>query len=174
MKRFNVFSVQFNNCSDYAKRQINSLLAQKTHYPSQAPCCRRFTDPARLSDRTLHSLWQAGMQVCRGSRSRPQILSLCQLPWPQTGTGLCAPTLPGASKTISRQLPEGKTNPRGDLQHQPRALTSERKTVKDLYGYHFRYLYTHRYYSFKNHSCQFAPGFYCRSIQRNRFTGGDR
>jgi len=174
MERPELISEQFNNCTDYAKRQINSLLAKKTHHPSQAPCCRRFTDSARLSDRTLHSLWQAGMQVCRGSRSRPQILSLCQLPWPQTGTGLCTPTLPEASKTISCQLPKGKTNPRGDLQHQPRALTSERKTVKDLYGYHFRYLYTHRYYGFRNLSCQYAPGFYCRSVQRNRFTGGDR
>jgi len=174
MKEIYIDSEQFINCTDYGKREINNFIAQKTYYPGKASCCHRFTDTAWLFDRTLHSLWQAGMQVRRRSRSRPQVLYIRQLSWSQAGTGLCASKLPGASKAICGQLPKDKTNIGGDLKHQSRALTTERNIVKDLYEYHRRYLYIQGYWCFRDLGGQYVPDFYCRSVQRNRFTGGDR
>ena len=170
----NVFSVQFINGTDYDRRKTNSILTQKKKYPVETPCFRRFTDPARLFDRTIYSLWKAGMQVRRRSRSRPQILSIRQLSWTQARTGICTPEIRGSSKAISGQLPESKKNIRGDLQHQSRTLTTERNTVKNPDGYQSRYLYAQRYWYFGNLSGQYAPGFYCRGVQEKRFTGGDR
>jgi len=174
MKEIDIDSVQFINGTDYDRREINSFIAQKTHYPGKAPCFYRFRNPAWLSDQTLHSLWQVRMQVRRGSWSRPQTLSICQLSRPQAGTGICDTEVRGSSKAISGQLPEDETNIRRDLQHQSRALTTERNIVKDLYEYHHRYLYTQGYWCFGDLSGQYATGFYCRGFQRNRFTGGDR
>ena len=170
----NVSSVQFINGTDYDRRKTNSILTQKKNYPVETPCFRRFTDPARLFDRTIYSLWKAGMQVRRRSRSRPQILSIRQLSWTQAGTGLCTPEVRGSSKAISGQLQKSKKNIRGDLQHQPRAFKTERNIVKDPDGYQSRYLYAQRYLYFRNLSGQYAPGFYCRGVQRKRFAGGDR
>ena len=159
-----VLSVQFINGTDNDRRKIHTILTQKKNYPVETPCFRRFTDPARLFDRTIYSLWKAGMQVRRRSRSRPQILSIRQLSWTQAGTGICDTEVRGSSKAISGQLPEDKTNIRGDLQHQSRALTTERNIVKDLYEYHRRYLYTQGYWCFRDLSGQYAPGFYCRNF----------
>ena len=169
----NVFSVQFINGTDYDRRKTNSILTQKKNYPVETPCFRRFTDPARLFDRTIYSLWKAGMQVRRRSRSRPQILSIRQLSWMQAGTGLCTPEVRGSSKAIFDQLQESKKYIRGDLQHQSRAFTTERNIVKDPDGYQSRYLYAQRYWYFRDLSGQYAPGFYCRSFQRKQFAGGD-
>ncbi len=127
----NVFSVQFINGTDYDRRKTNSILMQKKNYPIETPCFRRFTDPARLFDRTIYSLWKAGMQVRRRSRSRPQILSIRQLSRTQAGTSLCTPEVRGSSKSISGQLQKNKKYIRGDLQHQSRAFKTERNTVKN-------------------------------------------
>ncbi len=164
MRAGNIFSVQFINGTDYDRRKTNSILTQKKNYPVETSCFRRFTDSARLFDRTIYSLWKAGMQVRRRSRSRPQILSIRQLSWTQAGTGLCTPEVRGSSKTISGQLQESKKNIRGDLQHQSRAFKTERNTVKNPDGYQSRYLYAQRYWYFRNLSGQYAPGFFCRSF----------
>ncbi len=170
----NVFSVQFINGTDYDRRKTNSILMQKKNYPIETPCFRRFTDPARLFDRTIYSLWKTRMQVRRRSRSRPQILSIRQLSRTQAGTSLCTPEVRGSSKSISGQLQKNKKYIRGDLQHQSRAFTTERNIVKNPDEYQSRYLYAQRYWYFGNLSGQYAPGFYCRSFQRKRFAGGDR
>ena len=173
MKRFNIISVQFYNCSENVQRKINSLFAKKTYYPAQTACLRRCTHLTRLSDRTLYPLWETGMQVCKRSWPWPQVLPVCQLPWAQAGARLCTPKVSQTGGRISDQLSESKTNLGGDLQHQPRALTTQRTVVKESNGYPWNPLYLYGYCSISNLSSQYASGLCSRSVKRNRFMGGE-
>ena len=174
MRGIGVESVQLNNYTDEHSTENNGIPPKTTHSSCQKNRGDRFTDHAGLFDRTLHSLWEARLQVRRNSRAWPQILSVCQLSWTQARTGLCTAKVPEAGNPICSQLPEGKTNLRGDLQHQSRTLTAERKIVKDSDGYPRRSLDSHRYHCFSNLGSQYAPELHGRSVRTDRFMGGER
>lgn len=172
MLKGEVKSEQFNDCSDRFKGKAYSLSTQKAHYPCKTNCLYQFTDFERFADRTVSSLWKAWVQVRRGSRSRPQILSFRQLCWTKAGTGLCTSKASERSEAILKKLPKGKTNVRRDLQYQSRIFTTEKRVVKNRNVYLCRFLYTHRYQGHRSFSKQYAPSLLGRSSQRNTFLGG--
>lgn len=174
MIKDDIKSVQLINCTEKFEQKIYNIFTQKKKNPFQTHFFHRFKDPARFSDQTLHSLWKAGMQMCRWTRPWPQILSLRQPTWPQARTRLCTSKIPGTSQAISGQLSENKAPPRRDLHHQSRALTTERKTVKAPDGYYFRPLNPYRYRDCRNFSCQYAPGLFSRSFRRALPEGGEQ
>src|SRR3954453_20311720 len=94
-------------------------LAQTPH-GSPAPTTSTPGDPAWLPDRALQALRQAGMQMRRRSRSRSQVLPVCQLPGLAAANGLRATGVLHANSGTPRQLSPSPRDPRGDLRDQPR------------------------------------------------------
>jgi hypothetical protein len=174
MRGIEVKSEQLYNCSDGHKKENDSIPSKTSHTSCQKNHSNRFSGSEGFFDRTLYSMWETGMQVRRYSRSRSQILSFGQLSRPQARAGLCTTRAPETGNRICNQLPEGKTNLGGDLQHQSRTLTAERKIVKDSDGYPRCSLDSHRYRCFSNFGSQYAAELFCRSVSRDRFMGGER
>src|ERR1017187_7553824 len=81
---------------------------------------------ARLADRALQTLRQAGLQMCRRSRPRPEVLPVGELSRRATADGLRAAGKSGRHPGASRQLLPGTHGPRGGLRDQPRAFTAPR------------------------------------------------
>src|SRR5438045_9506956 len=100
--------------SDEDKEGAGDGVAQTAHC-SYAPTAPTPGDPARLPYRALQALRQAGMQMRRRPRSRPQVLSVCQLPRLATANGLRSAGLSRSSGGASRQLSPGSRDVRGDL-----------------------------------------------------------
>src|SRR5260221_13365615 len=85
---------------------------------------------ARLADRALQTLRQAGMQVRRGSRPRPKVLPVGELSRRATADGLRAPGKSGGHPRARCQLPRGTRGSRGGLRDQPRAVTAPRGALR--------------------------------------------
>src|SRR5450755_1436190 len=62
---------------------------------------------ARLADRALQALRQTELQMCRGSRSRPEVLPVGELSRRATADGLRAAGKSGGHPRARRQLPRG-------------------------------------------------------------------
>jgi hypothetical protein len=85
---------------------------------------------ARLADRAIQALWQAGLQMCRRARSRPEVLPVGELPGRATADGLRAAGKSRGYPRARRQLPRGAHDARGSLRDQPRAVTAPRGALK--------------------------------------------
>jgi hypothetical protein len=85
---------------------------------------------ARLADRAIQTLRQAGMQMCRGSGPRPEVLPVGELPRRAAADGLRSPGKSGSHSCARHQLPRGAHDPRGSLRDQPRAVTAPRGALK--------------------------------------------
>src|SRR5438270_9309443 len=105
-------------------------LAQTPHC-SSAPTTAAPGDPAWLPDRALQALRQAGMQMRRRSRSRSQILPVCQLPGLAAANGLCATGVLHANSGVPRQLSPSPRDLRGDLRDQPRVAAPPRGALRN-------------------------------------------
>ena len=173
MRGVKVESVQLYNYTDEHITEKNNLPSKTPNSSCQTNRGDRFADPARLFDRTLHSLWEARLQVRRNSRTWSQIFFIGQLSWSQTRTALCTAKVPETGESVCNQLPEGKTNLRGDLQHQSGALTTERKVVTLYDEYSRCSLDSHRYRCSSNLGSQYAPELHYRSVGHN-LMGGER
>jgi hypothetical protein len=146
MRRLGIESVQLFNFTDGCIPE-DILIPTKTPRTScQTNRGDRFSNPARFFNRTLHSLWKTRLQVRGNCRAWSQIFFIGQLSWPQTRAGLCTAKVPETGEPVCSQLPEGKTNLRGDLQHQSGTLTTERKVVTLYNEYSRCSLDSHRYH----------------------------
>src|ERR1700684_2275008 len=85
---------------------------------------------ARLADRALQALRQAGLQVRRRSGPRSEVLPVGELPGRATTDGLRAPGKSGGDPRARRQLPRGARGARGGLRDQPRAVTAPRGALR--------------------------------------------
>src|ERR1700687_3017754 len=79
---------------------------------------------ARLADRAIQALWQAGLQMCRRARSRPEVLPVGELPGRATADGLRAAGKSRGYPRARRPLERGAHDARGSLGDQPRAVTA--------------------------------------------------
>lgn len=102
----------------------------KTPRRSPAPTAPAPSDPARLPHRALQTMWQAGMQMRRRSRSWPQVLSFGELPGLAAANGLRAAGVLRSGCGVPRQLPPGPRGLRGDLRDQPRTAAPSRGALK--------------------------------------------
>jgi hypothetical protein len=81
---------------------------------------------ARLTDRALQALWQAGLQMCRGSGSRPEVLPVGELSGRAAADGLRTTGKSGSHSRARRQLTRSAHGARRGLRDQPRAATAPR------------------------------------------------
>jgi hypothetical protein len=130
MYRNTLQSDQFYTWSDEYTEAATGGLAQTT-YCSSAPVTSPPGDPARLTYRALQALRQAGMQMRRWPRSRPQILSLREPPRLTATNGLCAAGVLRTNGRAPGQLSPGSRDIRRDLRDQPRTAAPPRGTLRN-------------------------------------------
>jgi hypothetical protein len=123
-------SDQLYTWSDKDSRPTRRCTAEAAQR-SPAPTASAESDPPRLPDRALQTMWQAGMQMRRRSRSWPQVLSFDQLPGLAAANGLRAAGVLRPDGRVSRQLPPSPRDFRGDLRDQPRIAAPTRGALID-------------------------------------------
>lgn len=86
--------------------------------------------PSGLAHRALQALWQSGLPMCRGSRTRPQVLPLRELPRQISTDGLRPPGRLRRGKRARSRLPSDPRDPRRDLRDQPRTAAASRGALR--------------------------------------------
>ena len=108
---------------------------EKTSPSAAAPVAPAQGDPARFADRALQALWQARVQMCRGSGPRSQVLPFGEPPRLTAMNGLCAAGVSRPDCRVRRQLPPSPGDLRSDLRDQPRTTAPPSGALK---GHHAR------------------------------------
>ena len=133
------------------------------------------SNPPRLSYRTLQALWQAGLQMRQGTRSRSQVLPVGKLSPFAPANGLCATGVSRPDQEVSCQLSARERDLRGDLRDQSRTTAPARGALRNHDERNvFLAHRTHRSGIGRRPSRQYARGLARRpnGLPDNR--GGDR
>jgi hypothetical protein len=129
MKQLLISSDHVYDWSDRSIRKILVCVAQApTGVAAQTPTIG--CSVAWLADRALQALRQARLQMCRGSRSRPEVLPVGELSRRAAADGLRATGKSGSHSRARRQLPRGAHDARRGLRDQPRAATAPRGALR--------------------------------------------
>jgi hypothetical protein len=112
----------------YSKRTRSRTT--KASQRSCTPASAAEIDCARLPDRAVQAMWQAGMQVRRRSRTRPEVLSVGKLSRPAAADGLRAAGCLRANRRVSRQLSPESRDFGHDLRDQPRTPAPPRGALE--------------------------------------------
>ena len=86
--------------------------------------------PARLPHRAIQTMRQAGMQVRRRAWTRPQVLSVGELPGPAAANGLRAAGSLRANSGVPHQLSPKPRDSGDDLRDQPRTAAPSRGALE--------------------------------------------
>src|SRR5580700_4502008 len=105
MNKNTIISDQLYNWSENEPFRFPCRADPATQGSGRAAPPARTVHSAGLVDRTLQTLWQTGLQVCPGSRSRAQVLSVGQSARRSTSNGLRAARVLSAGLRLSAQLP---------------------------------------------------------------------
>src|SRR5260370_34091026 len=114
-------SDQLNTWSDKNGKRACCRL-EETSRSASAPVASAQVDSARLADRALQTLWQAGVQMRRRSRPWPQVLPFGEPSGLAAANGLCAAGVSRPACRVRRQLPPSPRKLRSDLGDQPRTV----------------------------------------------------
>jgi hypothetical protein len=125
-----LISDQLLTWSDENREADHRRLA-KAPPSAPAPIAPTQSGPPWFPHRALQTLWQARLQMCRRSRSWPQILSVGKLSRPASANGLRPARVLRAGERVTGQLPPRSPDPGGDLRDQPRTPTTSRETLRD-------------------------------------------
>ena len=128
-----LLSDQLYTWSDGHTETIRSRTS-KTPQRSCATAPPAQIDPARLPHRAIQTMWEAGMQVRRRTRTWPQVLSVSELSGPAATNGLRAPGCLWANGGVSCQLSPKPRDSGDDLRDQPRAAAPPRGAVRSRHG----------------------------------------
>jgi hypothetical protein len=124
-----IMSDQYDNWSDRFAETIAPISPEPAQKPS-APTSALVCAPARLAHQALQALRQTRMQMCSGTRSRPQVLPLHQPAGSKARYGLCSTGASRHGRSIPRELSRGTRDPRSNLQHQSRTATSQGASIE--------------------------------------------
>src|ERR1700739_2407089 len=120
MSCYSVESDQLYKWSETNEETGAGCHLEKTPSSSHSSTAATQGGPARLADRALQTLWQAGVQMRRGARSWPQVLPFREPPGLAAANGLCAAGGARASGGVRGQLPPSARDLRRDFRDQPR------------------------------------------------------
>ena len=87
--------------------------------------------PPRLSYRTLQALWQARLQMRKGSWSRPQVLPVCKLSRYAPANGLRTAGVSPPGQEVSYELSASSQDLRGNLRDQSRTAAPARGALRN-------------------------------------------
>ena len=93
-------SDQLYKGSDYNEKQVCFLFATKKERPGSAAFTSRGLYPSRFFARALQTLWKAGMQMCRISRSWSKVLFINEFSQKIARDGLCSIGLQRAGRKV--------------------------------------------------------------------------
>jgi hypothetical protein len=124
--------ISSDHAYDWSDRSIREILLCVAQAPASvaAQIATLGCGTAWLADRALQALWQAGLQMCRGSGSRPEVLPVGELSRRAAADGLRATGKSGSHSRARRQLPRGAYDARRGLRDQPRAATAPRGALR--------------------------------------------
>src|ERR1700736_1881945 len=129
MKPGRLMSDQLYTWSDRDAKE-NCCRPAKTTPGAAAPTAAIGGDSARLADRALQTLWQAGMQMRQRSRSWAQVLSVGELSGLAATNGLRAARGLRPDQGVSGQLSASPRALGGDLRDQSRTAAPPRDALK--------------------------------------------
>ena len=123
-----LLSDQLYNWSDTHDGTVVSHVAKTAECPDPGPAAPG-TPPARLVDRTLQTLREAGLSVCQRTRARPQVLPVGQPDGQPARDGLRASGSPRAGRGGPGEPPARPADTQQDLRYQPRTASSSRTPI---------------------------------------------
>jgi len=168
-----LLSDQLNTWPDINERafdQSAQTQAQTAAAQTACPGC----GAARLSDRTLQTLRQTGLQMCQWSGAWSEVLFVGQSNRCTSGDGLRSPVHAGTSCAVPCQLPHHPRHTRSTLRNQP-GVDAPTRAVLGTGGECFIDI-THHHL---RHSCrcdnhgQYVGGLVARTRPLPESTGGD-
>jgi hypothetical protein len=163
MNRLGISSDQLFTWSATHDQKAHVRLAKAPPGPAaQTPLS--FSDSPRLAHRTLQALWQARLQMCQGSRSWSQVLSLRKLSPFAPANGLCAAGVSRPDQEASRQLSACSRSFRADLRDQSRTTAPQRGALRN-HDERFLFL-AHR--ANRSRIGRRSPRQYARGLARRR------
>lgn len=104
---------------------------EKAPPSSSAQTSLPHSHPPRLSHRTLQALWQAGLQMRKGSWSRSQVLPVCELSSYASANGLRTARVLSPDQEVSYELSAHSRDLRGDLRDQSRTVAPARGALRN-------------------------------------------
>src|ERR1700740_296607 len=122
MNKNAIISDQLYNWSDNEPFRFPCRADSATSGPAQAAASARTVYSAGFVDRTFQTLWQTGLQVCPGSRARPQVLSIGQPTRCTAPDGLCSGGVLSTGLRVPPQLSASASTAGADLQSQSRVV----------------------------------------------------
>jgi len=128
-KKSRILSDQYDNWSEILAETIAPISPEPTQI-SPAPAPPSLRPPPWLAHRTLQTLRQTRMQMCSGSRPRPQVLSLHQPAGSNASYGLCPAGGAQHRRSVHRELSLGPRNPRSNLLHQSRIASPQGASIE--------------------------------------------
>lgn len=131
--------------------------------------------PPWLSYQTLQALWQAGLQMRKGSWSRSQVLPVCKLsPYAPTN-GLRTAGVLRPDQEVSCELSTRSRDLRGDLRDQSQAVTPARGALRNPDERNIFLAHrTHRSEIGRRPPCQYARGLARRPARLLENRGGEQ
>jgi hypothetical protein len=128
----NNLHISSDHAYDWSAKSIEQILVCVTQAATgfAAQTSAAGCGATRLADRTLQTLRQAWMQMCRRSRPRAKVLPVRELSRRATADGLRAAGTSGSHSHARRQLPRGAHDARRGLRDQPRAFTAPRGALR--------------------------------------------
>jgi len=162
---------------DWSAKSFGKIIVRVTKAPTiaveQTPALG--CGAARLADRALQALRKPGLQMCRRTRPRPEVLPVGELSRRTTADGLRAAGAFGGHARACRQLPRGAHDARGGLRDQPRAITAPRGALRaggerNVAAAHPTDRRCHRCAAPRQH----GRGLACRRAARNHHRGDQR
>ena len=102
----------------------------KTSQCSCTPTASAQIDSAGIYHRAIQALWQAGVQMRRRARTRPQVLSVGKLSGPAAANGLCPAGCLWRNGRVSGQLSPKPRDSGSNLRDQPRIVAPSRGALK--------------------------------------------
>jgi hypothetical protein len=124
MNKNAIISDQLYNWSENEPFRFPCRADSATPGPGQAAARARTVYSAGFVDRTLQTLWQTRLQVCAGSRTRPQVLSISQPTRRPAPDGLCSGGVLSTGLRVPSQFPPSAPTAGADLQPQSRVVTA--------------------------------------------------
>ena len=125
-----ILSDQYITWSDEDRNRIRRRATQ-TPQRSGTPAAAVEIDPARIADRAVQAMRQAGMQMRRGARTWPQVLPVGEFSGTTAADGLCAEGNVSAGGRVCRQLSPGPRRSGRDLRHQSRVAAPARGALEE-------------------------------------------
>jgi hypothetical protein len=129
IKKSNLLSDQYGYWSAFFAETIAPSAPESAQDPP-APTAALGCHPSRLTYRALQTLRQTWMQMCAGTRTRPQVLPLRQPAGINAGDGLCSAGGPRLGRSIPRELSFSPRDSRSDLQYQSRTAPSQGASIE--------------------------------------------